>query len=132
MRDVQVSGNGSENILPSSLKVALDCVHHHTHRFLCLFKAENFNDFAPLQVFSVVRWPKHKLAFLSQFLRTHSDSKMIVYFLTCAMVDYFSLILPKLDSFRGIRFFHIHGKMKQKSREKALKAYSGKDTIRTL
>ena len=77
---------------------------------------------------------QEKLSSLINFLNAHKDKKIIVYFLTCACVDYFSLaleVLAKEASVQGCnrviskRGFHaLHGRMKQAARESALAAFS--------
>lgn len=39
---------------------------------------------------------KHKLATLVAFLNAHRQDKVIVYFLTCAAVDFLRVVLPQL------------------------------------
>ncbi|KAJ3693810.1 hypothetical protein LUZ60_009290 [Juncus effusus] len=60
------------------------------------------------------------VAFLSQYL----SKKTIVYFMTCAAVDYWGLVLPKIKALKGSQIIPLHGKMKQVNREKALAQFS--------
>lgn len=60
------------------------------------------------------------LAFLAQ----RTDQKVIVYFLTCASVDYFALVLPKLPGGDAIPFMALHGHMKQRKVRPRCCAYS--------
>ena len=60
-----------------------------------------------------------------RFLATHGPTrKVIVYFMTCALVDYFVLALRKLPATQHLRVSALHGKMKQAAREATLEAYS--------
>ncbi|KAH7931733.1 hypothetical protein HPB51_029761 [Rhipicephalus microplus] len=53
-----------------------------------------------------------KLSTLVAFLRTHSEEKHMVFFSTCACVEYFSAILVQL--LKNMTIISIHGKMKRK------------------
>ena len=59
-----------------------------------------------------------------EFVKEKSDSKIIVFFLTCSMVDYFYRILCRLQETKGINFFSFHGKVPQKARSKTYQAFS--------
>lgn len=77
-----------------------------------------------------------KLPRLIEFLKPRASEKIIVYFLTCACVDYFSIILPRLHaalekrnlitgtSQRRPVFYSLHGRMKQVARENTLAAFA--------
>ena len=77
-----------------------------------------------------------KLVFLSEFLKNHKDDKIIVYFLTCACVDFARLALPFILPGRwaeqtdrsikaaGMQIWALHGRMKQAARESALAAFA--------
>ncbi|KAJ7959598.1 RNA helicase [Quillaja saponaria] len=56
-------------------------------------------------------------------IKNHSK-KIIVYFMTCASVDYFGIVLPRLSVLRGFPLIPLHGKMKQTAREKALATFT--------
>jgi ATP-dependent RNA helicase DDX55/SPB4 len=58
--------------------------------------------------------------------RPSANNKGIVYFLTCACVDYFGVALEVLKEAFGIRVpvYVLHGRMKQKAREGALGAFA--------
>jgi ATP-dependent RNA helicase DDX55/SPB4 len=64
--------------------------------------------------------PDTKLAHLVRYLAQHPDRKIIVFVLTCAMVDYFGKILPEIPQLAersasgGIHA--LHGQMVQKKR----------------
>lgn len=55
-----------------------------------------------------------KLGQALAFLRAHAHQKVIVYFLTCASVDYFSQLLPQLPGGDAVSFLSLHGHMKQR------------------
>ena len=63
-----------------------------------------------------------KLWHLVNFIREHHSCKMIVYFLTCACVDFYESavkeLLPESSTIA------LHGKMKQKQRESALGVFT--------
>lgn len=55
-----------------------------------------------------------KVPQLLAFLAAHRDKKVIVYFLTCASVEYFSLALPALPGGVAMPLLALHGGLKQK------------------
>lgn len=61
---------------------------------------------------------------LAQFLLEFSSTKAIVYFMTCACVDFWGTVLPTLDCLKNIQMFTLHGKMRQSMREKALARFA--------
>ncbi|KAL5227405.1 hypothetical protein ABZP36_015670 [Zizania latifolia] len=61
---------------------------------------------------------------LVDFLVQNTGKKIMVYFATCACVDYWAVILPLLNSLKGSPIIPYHGKMKQGPREKALATFS--------
>lgn len=63
---------------------------------------------------------------LVDLLIKNKSKKIIVYFMTCACVQYWGLILPRLASLKGFNLISLWGKMKQTARDKAL------DTFRSL
>ncbi len=66
-----------------------------------------------------------KLSGLVWFLKSHRGNKTIVYFLTCATVDYMYAVLTGLDVFSGLPFFSLHGKVPAKKRSKILTQFVG-------
>jgi ATP-dependent RNA helicase DDX55/SPB4 len=66
-----------------------------------------------------------KLPQLAAFLASHPDEKIIVYFLTCACVDYFATALPRLSACKKLSFHALHGRMKQAVRETTLASFAG-------
>ena len=57
-------------------------------------------------------------------VRNGIGKKCIIYFLTCACVDFAASVLPELPGLKKFIFIHLHGKMKQSAREKALARFS--------
>lgn len=65
-----------------------------------------------------------KLSRLLAFLHQHSNEKIIVFFLTCACVEYYSAVLKELDlPCTGFEYEALHGKLVQKRREKAMERF---------
>ena len=56
----------------------------------------------------------------------HREEKIIVYFLTCAAVDFYALALPIAAGKDGVQASALHGKMKQSQREATLAAFTSK------
>ena len=52
--------------------------------------------------------PRRKFALLVEFLRVHKAEKVLVFFSTCASVEYFSECLNRLV--KDVKVFSIHGK----------------------
>ncbi|KAK6145569.1 hypothetical protein DH2020_022389 [Rehmannia glutinosa] len=61
---------------------------------------------------------------LIDLLTKNKTRKMIVYFMTCACVDYWGAVLPRLSALKGFSLMSLHGKMKQAAREKALASFT--------
>ena len=57
-----------------------------------------------------------KLSNLIAFLLSKPDQKFIIYFCTCACVDYFYRVLTTLPHLKKFNTFCLHGKMDQKKR----------------
>ena len=57
-------------------------------------------------------------------VQEHRESKVIVYFLTCACVDFFATVLERLPAAHGLAVTPLHGRMKQAAREAALAAFA--------
>eukprot|EP00980_Cylindrotheca_fusiformis_P003294 scaffold743_cov117-Cylindrotheca_fusiformis.AAC.13 len=64
-----------------------------------------------------------KISRLVSFLQTHRDEKMIVFFLTCACVDFYGTALKKILSDDDLYVEMLHGKLVQKRREKAMERF---------
>ncbi|XP_068642560.1 DEAD-box ATP-dependent RNA helicase 18 [Aristolochia californica] len=60
---------------------------------------------------------------LVNFVSKNMSKKIIIYFMTCACVDYWGLVLPQLNDLKGCSIVPLHGKMKQAAREKALASF---------
>ncbi|KAI0526944.1 hypothetical protein KFK09_002538 [Dendrobium nobile] len=65
-----------------------------------------------------------KSSHLVEFLLQNISKKIIIYFMTCACVDYWGSVLPQLSVLKGFPLIPLHGKMKQTAREKALSSFS--------
>ncbi|KAL5720926.1 RNA helicase [Ranunculus cassubicifolius] len=61
---------------------------------------------------------------LVDFITKNISEKIIVYFMTCASVDYWGTVLPQLASLKKCPIISLHGKMKQMAREKALASFT--------
>ncbi|XP_044461559.1 DEAD-box ATP-dependent RNA helicase 18 isoform X2 [Mangifera indica] len=60
---------------------------------------------------------------LVDLLIKNNSKKIIIYFMTCACVDYWGVVLPRLAVLKGLSLIPLHGKMKQTAREKALASF---------
>ena len=65
---------------------------------------------------------ENKISQLYNFLKKHLNSKIIIYFLTCHCVDYFSKIFEELLN-NEYEVFSLHGKMVVKRREETYKEF---------
>ncbi|EFH63649.1 hypothetical protein ARALYDRAFT_895023 [Arabidopsis lyrata subsp. lyrata] len=61
---------------------------------------------------------------LVDLLIENKNKKLLVFFMTCASVDYWGLVLSKIPTLKSISFFPIHGKMNQTARSKALASFT--------
>ncbi|KAK4835850.1 hypothetical protein QYF36_015275 [Acer negundo] len=61
---------------------------------------------------------------LVDLLIKNKSKKIIIYYMTCASVDYWGVVLPRLSVLKGLSLIPLHGKMKQSAREKALAAFT--------
>lgn len=74
-----------------------------------------------------------KLSRLLSFLHQHSNEKIIIFFLTCACVEYYSAVLKQLDlPCKGFEYEALHGKLVQKRREKAMERFREKKSAAAL
>eukprot|EP00892_Ulva_mutabilis_P003676 jgi/Ulvmu1/1680/UM115_0009.1 len=64
-----------------------------------------------------------KVPQLLAFLNANRDKKVIVYFLTCASVEYFSMALPALPGAPTEHLLALHGSLKQKKRSAILQQF---------
>ena len=76
---------------------------------------------ASLSNYYTVSTLDEKLSRLVTFLQSHRDQKMIVFFLTCACVEFYGAALQHLCPNLYIEL--LHGKLVQKRREKATERY---------
>ncbi|KAJ4828327.1 DEAD-box ATP-dependent RNA helicase 18 [Turnera subulata] len=68
--------------------------------------------------------PDRKPSQLVDLLIKNRSKKIIIYFMTCACVDYWGVVLPRLAVLKGFSLIPLHGKMKQPAREKALASFT--------
>ncbi|XP_052188087.1 DEAD-box ATP-dependent RNA helicase 18 [Diospyros lotus] len=61
---------------------------------------------------------------LVDLLIKNKSKKIIIYFMTCACVDYWGIVLPRLPALKGFSLLPLHGKMKQTARDKALASFT--------
>jgi len=76
---------------------------------------------ASLNNYYVVTTLEQKMSELVTFLQGHRTEKMILFFLTCACVDFYGKVLEDLCPNLYIEI--LHGKLVQKRREKAVERY---------
>ncbi|KAL1524656.1 hypothetical protein AB1Y20_019543 [Prymnesium parvum] len=71
-----------------------------------------------LRNFYMICEQQEKLPQLVRFLRAQLDAKMkvMVYFLTCACVDYYAAVLPLLAQLKGANVRPLHGKLSPQTR----------------
>lgn len=65
-----------------------------------------------------------KPAQLVDFFIENMSKKIIVYYMTCACVDYWGVVLPRLAALKCLSIIPLHGKMKQSAREKGLASFT--------
>ncbi|KAL9421746.1 hypothetical protein AB3S75_034085 [Citrus x aurantiifolia] len=68
--------------------------------------------------------PDEKPSQLVDLLIKNKSKKIIIYFMTCACVDYWGVVLPRLAVLKSLSLIPLHGKMKQTAREKALASFT--------
>ncbi|XP_055804025.1 DEAD-box ATP-dependent RNA helicase 18 [Solanum dulcamara] len=61
---------------------------------------------------------------LVHLITKNKPKKIIIYFMTCACVDYWGTVLPRLSCLKSFSLISLHGKMKQSAREKALASFT--------
>eukprot|EP00127_Corallochytrium_limacisporum_P003381 Clim_evm9s149 gene=Clim_evmTU9s149 len=78
-----------------------------------------------LENYYVLTSEEKKLACLLDILEHHKEDKVLIFFCTCASVDYFLRILPKLLKVRGKDkyIYGMHSKMVQKRRNLSFDAF---------
>lgn len=67
---------------------------------------------------------EEKISRLAAFLRSHRHEKIIVFFLTCACVDFYGSTMQKISKEDKDMYIELlHGKLVQKRREKAMERF---------
>ncbi|CAN0888427.1 DEAD-box ATP-dependent RNA helicase 18 [Linum grandiflorum] len=61
---------------------------------------------------------------LVDLLVKNKSKKIIVYYMTCACVDYWGVVLPQLSALKSLSLIPLHGKMKQSARDKAFENFT--------
>ena len=69
-----------------------------------------------------------KLSRLVAFMQQHPNEKIVVFCLTCAIVEFMGIVLPQTPACKKLRVEALHGKMVQKRREKVLERFRAKDS----
>jgi ATP-dependent RNA helicase DDX55/SPB4 len=68
-----------------------------------------------------------KLSRLVAFLKQHKNEKIIIFFLTCACVEYYGLALEQILPSKDFYIETLHGKLAPKRREKAMERFRNGD-----
>jgi ATP-dependent RNA helicase DDX55/SPB4 len=76
---------------------------------------------ASLNNYYIITPQDERLSRLTAFLRAHREEKIIVFFLTCACVEFYGNALEKLLPDQYIEL--LHGKLVQKRREKGMERF---------
>ncbi|KAI9230985.1 MAG: P-loop containing nucleoside triphosphate hydrolase protein, partial [Podila humilis] len=80
---------------------------------------------ASLHIGYILCSTSQKLLLLTHLLRQEAaNKKTIVYFATCASVDYFYKLLSRLPQLAGFAIHSLHGKMETKKRSLTFKAFT--------
>ena len=69
---------------------------------------------------------------MNAIMQEHKDEKVIVFALTCAVVEFYGTILKHLEAAKGVKVWTLHGRMKQNQRQSALHAFAHQDAGRHL
>ena len=86
----------------------------------------NINSYTPTSLtnYYMVTRLEERISRLAAFMRSHSQEKMIVFFLTCACVDFYGSALKHVfTDDNNLCIELLHGKLAQKRREKAMERY---------
>ncbi|RIB07190.1 P-loop containing nucleoside triphosphate hydrolase protein [Gigaspora rosea] len=79
---------------------------------------------ATLQIGYILCEPHQKLSQVLRLLTYETTAKKyIIYFATCACVDYFFKIFSKMPQLKGISIYSLHGKMDTKRRTATYRAF---------
>jgi ATP-dependent RNA helicase DDX55/SPB4 len=86
---------------------------------------KNDNTYTPttLTNFYLVTRLEDKISRLSTFLKSHREDKIIVFFLTCACVDFYGTTLQEILKPESVHIELLHGKLVQKRRENAMERF---------
>ncbi|KAG0226974.1 mannosyl-oligosaccharide alpha-1,2-mannosidase [Actinomortierella wolfii] len=80
---------------------------------------------ASLHIGYILCQTSQKLLLLTHLLRQEAaNKKTIVYFATCASVDYFYKLLSKLPQLQGFHIHSLHGKMETKKRTLTFQSFT--------
>lgn len=79
-----------------------------------------------LEICRMVVPTSHKVPVLLSLLQSarRAGEKVIVYFLTCASVDYMATVLPRLPHGEGLRLLALHGGLKQRKVRRHVHVYT--------
>eukprot|EP00934_Nitzschia_sp_Nitz4_P000856 Nitzschia sp. Nitz4//scaffold178_size73299//38813//41148//NITZ4_005706-RA/size73299-snap-gene-0.134-mRNA-1//1//CDS//3329539143//856//frame0 len=89
-------------------------------------KKQESNSYTPTSLINyyLVCKLEEKISRLVAFLRSHRHEKLIVFFLTCAAVDFYGNALQQvLKGEKDVYIELLHGKLVQKRREKAMERF---------
>jgi ATP-dependent RNA helicase DDX55/SPB4 len=93
-------------------------------------KIKDSNTYTPttLTNYYLVTRLEEKISRLAAFLTSHRDEKIIVFFLTCACVDFYGTTLQDILKKEKVYIELLHGKLVQKRREKAMERFREADS----
>ena len=88
-------------------------------------KSRNSNSYTPTSLtnYYMVTKLEEKMSRVVQFIKSHRKEKMIVFFLTCACVEFYGGALQEALTDEGVYIETLHGKLVQKRREKAMERF---------
>eukprot|EP00727_Mastigamoeba_balamuthi_P004188 m51a1_g13767 putative atp-dependent rna helicase ddx55 (567) ;mRNA; r:257996-259963 len=81
-------------------------------------KADQHDVPEQLESYYAIVEPRDKLQRLAEFVAAHPDEKMIIYFITCACVDYFFRVLKLVPAIQARTVYSFHGKAPAAARTK--------------
>ncbi len=86
---------------------------------------KNENTYTPttLTNYYLVTRLEDKISRLAAFLKSHQNEKIIVFFLTCACVDFYGTTLQAILKKDDVSIELLHGKLVQKRRENAMERF---------
>ena len=104
--------------------------------YFCLlerhYSLRSYGTFSRLSNYFAICESDERLSQLVAFMLKHRDSKIIVFFLTCASVNFFWKALKSLEEFQDYPLYSLHGKIPAKKRNGSLYScltYLPADTI---